>query len=203
VESAEKRTDWIRFLYQKSLPRMDKFIVDVVRHLVFISSIFVGFLFTVVSDLVLSHPNTNDLLIIIIFSCLIISSFSLFACIILGAIFQYLFNMLIVEANDTSPDSPKSEQKIKLESDSDFDEFIGGSMPLVKFLIGGLAFIGIAFLIGIFFFILSFIFIGWIRSFVFVFIASILFIGLGLTAIYSGSKIVSLYNAAKTARPSK
>jgi len=208
TESSERKKYWTSLLYQKSLQQFDTSIVDIVRHLVFISSILAGFLFTVVSDLVLSSSKTNDFILYIIFSCLIVSSFSLFACIVSGAIFQYLFNIQVKESlqisNQSTPDlDPKSVGDF-------FDLLITfrnynfeKSRPLTHFLLGGLAFVGITFLIGIFFFILSFILIGWIRSFVFVFIAFILFVGLGVLTFFSGYKIISLYNAVQKERLDK
>lgn len=211
----EKNNHWGEYLlYQGALRAADTYTLDLVRHLVFISSILVGFLFTVISDLVISPQNANDSIITAIFSCLMISSFSLFASIIVGAIFQYLFNIetteqlhsneQIISAFKKTLKSKKEDKKEAVEFANKLDEHFKNEVtPLLRFILGATAFVVITFLIGIFFFIISFILIGWIHSSFFVLIAFALSIGLGLITLYSGYKTISLYLAYRTTRSGK
>ncbi len=195
-------------LYQGALQKADTYTLDLVRHIVFISSILVGFMFTVISDLVLSSQSANDFILTAIFSCLMVSSFSLFASIIFGATFQYLLN---IETTEQLHNTKQIDSEKMLKSKEDGDEFIKNIgkfftkevAPLARFVLGGSAAVVIAFLIGIFFFIISFILIGWIHSSSFVLIAFVLSIGLGVISLYGGYKIISLYLAYRTARSGK
>ena len=189
------------FLYQ----RADTYTSDLVRSLVFISSILVGFLFTVVSDLVISLQDTNDLILTIIFSSLMVSSLSLFASIIFGALFQYLFNIGAREQlHNTEQFDPKQTVETPKYSMDEFDEILDKEIrPLARFVLGGSAPVLLSFLIGVFFFIISFILIGWIHSSTFVLIAFVLSIGLGIIFLYGGYKTISLYHAYKKTRSDK
>ncbi len=175
-----------KITFHEILQLYSSLIQNLTKQLMFVSSILAGFLFTIIFDLITAPQNTNNILLSVIFSLLLVSGFSFLVTIVISAILQFSGNteylgflkyndklkMLFSEVNE------KSEEAIDFVEPI-FAAFMWGSLGAL-----------IAFLFGILCFILSITILGWIRSPWFGFLSTTLTIGLIYITFYLVKKIV-------------
>lgn len=160
---------------------------NLTRQLMFIASILAGFIFTIIFDLVTTTENTNNILLSVHFSLLLISGFSFLVSIVISGILQFAENIEYL-------DILKNKEELKMPFSKAAEES-GEAMELVEPILvaftwgsfGALT----TFLLGIFCFVISITILGWLRSVWFGFLSTTLMFLLIFTTFYLAKKFFS------------